>query len=182
MEDQIILACNDEGQFEEYIPRMDGHTGNGRRHIGITIILVNKDRQVLSQHRKHLVFDDTWCFTADTHTLHKQDGIDETLEEAANRCMENEYGIKDPIKFLNLGHFNYFEKDGKYCENEFCFILLGQYDGIVEVNPKAGYDCKWLSKDEFLQDLEENPKKYSPWVKPAVNYLKQMFGGQFGAF
>ena len=120
--DQIILACDDDGKFLEYIPRMEGHTGHGKRHIGITIVLFNKEGQMLLQRRKHLVFDDIWCFTADTHPLHVEDR-DETIEEACVRCLRREYAIKGKIDFKECGRFNYFGTYKKYCENENCYLI-----------------------------------------------------------
>jgi isopentenyl-diphosphate Delta-isomerase len=91
MDLQIILACDDNGKFIEYIPKMVGHTGDGRRHLAITVLLYNSKGEVLLQRRKHKVFDNIWDFTGSTHPLHKEDGKDESLEEATLRFLKVEY-------------------------------------------------------------------------------------------
>lgn len=170
--DQIILAVDDNGKFSgEYIPKSVGHTGEGTRHLAITVLLYNSKGQVLLQKRKHQNFDNIWCFTGDTHPLHTNNG-DETVEEATWRCLEVEYQIKD-ISVRNLGFFNYFAKKGERCENEHCAMMVGEYDGEFNMSDEVGYEYKWVKKEEFLKDFEENPKKWAPWVPGGIEILKQ---------
>ena len=172
MAQQIILACDDQGNFQEYIPKEVGHTGEGRRHLAITVLLYNSKGQCLLQKRKHKVFDNIWDFTASTHPLHTE-LRDETLEQATKRCLETEYVITEKIALKNLGFFNYFAKVGDLCENEHCAMMVGKYDGEINMNTKVGYEYKWMSKEDFLKDFENNPQKWAPWVAEGVKVLKQ---------
>lgn len=169
--DQIISEVDDNGKFLKYIPRMAGHTGKGRRHLGITILVFNSGGRLLLQKRKHLVFDNIWCFTADTHPYKLESG-DETIEEASRRGLKEDFNIEN-IDVKNLGFFNYFKEDGKYCENEYCAMVVGEYDGEINMNPEHGYDFAWKDKEDFLKDYEENPKKYAPWVPGGIKILKE---------
>lgn len=173
MNEQIILAVDDQGNFTgEYILKNVGHTGKGKRHLAITVLLYNSKGQVLLQKRKHQIFDNIWDITGATHPLHRADGSDETLEEATWRCLEREYGIKEKMPLKNLGFFNYFAKYGEYCENEHCAILVGEYNGPLELNPEVGYEYKWMDEKEFLEDIETNPQTYTPWAVKAVKIIK----------
>lgn len=186
MDKQIILACDEEGKFTgEYIPKDVGHTGSGKRHLAIAVLLENSRGGVLLQRRKHKVFDDIWDVTGATHPLHledpssakvSEDKHDETYEEATERCLKREYGInpQEVSDLRNLGTFNYFAsyKDG-LCENEHCAMLVGKYDGELNLNPEVGYNYKWMDKQEFLKDIEANPTNYSPWAIPGVQILKE---------
>ncbi|MEK7617504.1 MAG: NUDIX domain-containing protein [Patescibacteria group bacterium] len=171
---QIILACDDNGKFLEYIPKEVGHTGKGRRHLAITVLLYNSKGQVLLQRRKHEIFDNIWDLTGATHPLHQEKG-DESLEEAVLRCLEVEYGIKDKIPLKNLGFFNYFAPyrtvQGEYCENEHCAILVGEYNGPISLNPSVGYEYKWIFKKAFLEDIKQKPDNYTAWAREAVKLL-----------
>jgi len=123
MDKQIILAVDEDGKFSgEYIPKEVGHTGEGKRHLAITVLLYNNKGQVLLQKRKHKIFDNIWDITGATHPLHADAG-DESLEEATRRCLKIEWGIREIRKIRVIGSFNYFAKYGKYCENEHCAIL-----------------------------------------------------------
>lgn len=173
MDNEVILACDDAGIFSgEYIPKEVGHTGEGKRHLAIAVLLQNSKGQILLQKRKHKVFDDIWDVTGATHPLHREDGTDETLEDATIRCLKVEYNI-DPIPLKNLGAYNYFAKYNGLCENEHCYLLIGEYNGGFKLNPEVGYRSKWMDKQEFLKDMEKNPQNYSPWAVKSVELLKK---------
>ena len=169
--DQTILACDDQGNFLEYIPRITGHTGEGRRHLAITVLIHNSKGEVLLQKRKHKIFDNIWDFTASTHPLHTSDG-DETLEQATARALKDEYRIEN-VSFKVLGSFNYFTQIGELCENEHDHLLIGEYNGQVKLNPRVAYEYKWVDKQQMLKDMEQNPQKYSSWAKEGLKVLKQ---------
>ncbi len=178
MDNQIILACDDQGNFLEYISRAEGHTGKGRRHLAITVLVYNNKGEVLLQRRKHEVFDNIWDFTASTHPLHTQNGTDETLEQATLRALKYEYDIEN-ISVKRVGEFNYFAPyhhvvSGTWlCENEHCFLLIGEYNGQLKLNKDVGYEYKWVGKQEFSEDINKNPKKYSPWAVEGFKLLKE---------
>lgn len=138
MRDQIILGADESGNFTgEHFPKMVGHTREGRHHLAITVLVYNNKGEVLLQKRKHKVFDNIWDFTGATHPLHGEDGGDETFEEATLRCLKVEYGI-DHVDLKNLGGFNYFAKIGALCENEYCMMMVGEYNGEIKLNPEVG--------------------------------------------
>ncbi len=170
--EQTILACDDNGIFQEYIPKMVGHTGEGRRHLAITVLIYNSKGQVLLQRRKHKVFDNIWDFTASTHPLHTNDG-DESLEQATLRALKDEYGIREVRDLRVIGEFNYFAQIDGLCENEHDHILVGEYDGEISLNPLHGYEAKWVDKQKVLQHMEANPDKYTAWAKESLKALKQ---------
>lgn len=169
---QIILAVDDQGNFLEYIPKEVGHTGKGKRHLAITVLLQNSRGEILLQKRKHKIFDNIWDFTGATHPLHKKDNTDETLEEATLRCLEIEWGIREVRDLKQIGVFNYFTQYGQLCENEHCFLLVGTYDRPVNLDQNMGYEYKWIGRQEFLEDIIQNPQKYTPWAIQAARLLK----------
>lgn len=181
--EQVILSVDDDGKFLEYIPKELGHTGEGRRHLAITVLLSNSKGKVLLQKRKHKIFDNIWDFTGATHPLHNSDGpaspdggqggTDESLEEATRRCLKEEWDISDIRDIKKLGEFNYFAQYGDLCENEHCAMMVGEYNGEINLDPKVGYEYKWMDKKEFLSDVESNPDKYTPWVIEGIKVLKQ---------
>jgi isopentenyldiphosphate isomerase len=174
MSEQIIIVCDEKGNpTGEYIPKSEGITGKGKRHLAITVVLQNNKSEVLLQKRKHLVFDNLWDFTGSTDNSRLKDGKNETFEEATMRCLKREYGILKVGNLRNLGGFDYFAKDGDHCENEYCAMMVGEYEGEVNLNPEVGYTYKWMDIQEFLEDIGRNPKIYAPWVIEGVKVLKQ---------
>lgn len=171
MDQQIILAVDDNGKFLEYIPKEVGHTGKGRRHLAITILLFNPKGEVLLQRRKHQIFDNIWDLTGATHPLHNPVDNDETLEEATIRCLKTEWGIEEVEDLKRIGVFNYFAQYGEFCENEHCYLMVGGYDGEVKLDQQMGYEYKWVKREEFLEDIAQNPQNYSPWAQEATKLL-----------
>lgn len=171
MDKQIILVADEEGNFTgEYIPKEIGHTGEGKRHLAISVLVYSSKGEVLLQKRKHRVFDDIWDISGATHPLHHE--RDESLEEATRRCLKREYGITEEIGLKNLGFFNYFARYGEYCENEHCCLMVGEYNGDINLNSEVGYGYKWISEEEFLKDIKNNPQKYSPWAVEAAKLIR----------
>lgn len=174
MDNQIILVADKDGSFTgEYIPKEIGHTGDGKRHLAITVLLYNNHNQVLLQQRKHKVFDDIWDFTGATHPLHNNLG-DEDFIQASKRCLMEEWGINGEVKLKNLGSFNYFAKYGDLCENEHCAVVTGEFSGNnFTLNEADGYGYKWMDKQAFLEDIKKNPQNYSPWAIEGVKILEK---------
>lgn len=186
---QIILAVDDKGNFTgEYVDKDLAHTGKGIHHLAITAFIYNSKGEVLLQRRKHKNFDNLWDNTVSTHQLHLENGSDETDEQATLRALKREFEIGSVEDLKNLGGFNYFAKDSLQnrpegadfaqdkgrCENEFCKLLIGRYDGEILLNEEVGYGYKWMDKEEFLKDVEINPKSYTPWTIEAVKTLKEI--------
>jgi isopentenyl-diphosphate Delta-isomerase len=174
MADQIIIGVDKDGNpTGEYFPKEEGHTGEGKRHLAVTVVLYNDTGEVLIQLRKHKVFDRVWDLAPSTHQLHKPSGKDETDEQAALRALKREYGITK-IKLKTIGGFNYFAQYGELCENEYDKLLIGEYNGEVILNKEIAYDCRWMEKEEFFEDIAGNPKRYTPWAVKAAEILKEI--------
>lgn len=171
--DQTILAVDEQGKFNgQYVSKIKAHTGEGILHLAITVFIYNSKGEVLLQKRRHQIFDNIWDNTASTHQLLLENSKDETDEEATLRALKVEYEIEN-VELENLGGFKYFAKYNDLCENEFCKLLIGKYDGEVRLNPEVGYEYKWMDKQEFLTDLENNPDNFTPWCKTAIDILKE---------
>lgn len=147
------------------------HTGRGRRHRAFVTLLFDKDDNVLLQRRKHRLFDGLWDLTAISHPLHIN-GRDESYQEASNRALQKEMSISN-VRISEIGAFNYFAKDGENCENEYCAILAGNFDGAYKPNKNEVYETKEVNFQEFLTDIEKNPKKYTRWAVLASKILRE---------
>ena len=162
-DNQILLLVDENDNFSgKYAKRIDCHTGKGIRHRAFVTLLENSKGEVLLQKRKHALWDGFWDTTAISHNLHLEDH-DETYTEAGNRSLLVEMGIPE-VDLKNVGGFPYFVEFGKMCENEYCAILLGNYDGVVQPNKDAVYEYKWLDKKAFIQSCINEDEAYTPWA------------------
>lgn len=162
-DDQLLLLVDDNDNFlGKYAKRIDCHTGEGIKHRAFVTLLENDIGEVLMQKRKHKLWDGFWDTTAISHPLHK-DGHDETYEEAAERTQKVEMGITGAA-IKKTGGFSYFAKFGNMCENEYCAILTGTYNGTVVPNKDAVYEFAWVSKKTFIKKCLDEDASYTPWA------------------
>lgn len=168
---QTLILVDENDHFKGYASREECHIGEGRRHRAFVTLLVNSQNQVTLQKRKHRLFDNLWDLTAISHPLHLENGHDENYQEASDRALKREMGVGQvPIK--KVGAFNYFAKDRDNCENEYCAILTGKYDGQYQPNQDAVYQIKQVDFDQFIKDVKVFSSQYTPWAVLAVKQLK----------
>ncbi len=171
VEQQLILVDKKDNFLGKYAPKMKCHTGAGLRHRAFTMMILNKKGEVLLQKRKHKLWDNYWDLT-NSHLLHRENGTDETYEEAAQRCLKREWGINIPVK--NLFAFNYFAQyENNLCENEYCLFMVGQYNEQPKPNPEVAYDYQWMSFEKLLEDIKLHPQEYTPWLIKALEELEK---------
>lgn len=167
---QLILVDEHDKPTGKYAEKSLCHKGRGLHHRAFVLVLYNKKGEILLQKRKHKLWDGYWDISATTHVLHLQKK-NETYEEAADRCLERELGIHvDGLK--NVGGFNYYAKEKSFCENEYCAILIGQYNGKIKANKDVLYDYAWVPYYQVFQRIGE----FTPWANITFSDLaKQRF-------
>jgi len=172
MNSQTVLLVDKKDTFLGYASREETHSGRGKRHRAFVTLLFDKDNNVILHKRKHRLFDGLWDLTAISHPL-KINGRDESYQEGSDRALSKEMGIGH-VQVDKMGAFNYFAKDGQNCENEYCAILIGNYNGKIKPNKKEVYEAKKVTFDDFVSDCRKNPKKYTPWARLAVKKLDEI--------
>lgn len=184
--DQTIILVDEKDKFKGYITWKEGHYGRGRRHRGFVVLLFDEKGNVYLQKRKHRVFDGLWDLTAISHPYRLAEGTkvqkgkstkgyDESLEEAALRSLKNEMGI-GKVELKDVGAFTYFAKDGDWCENEYCHVLVGKFDGRFKPNKKLVYEAKKVKFEEFVEDVKKNPSMFTPWAIKALKSITSTTG------
>lgn len=171
-DNQTLLLVDDRDNFSgEYAKRVDCHIGKGLHHRAFVVLVENNNGKILMQKRKHKLWNNFWDTTAISHPLHLKDR-DESYVEAANRALKDEMGIES-VKLVNVGGFNYFAQFGAKCENEYCAILVGEYNGPVNASKDLVYEYKWIPKKDFIDEcIKENPS-YTPWAILTGKFLKK---------
>ncbi len=155
--------------------RVRGDSNNlllGRRHMGITIAILDKRMNILIQNRKHSIFDKVWSLSGDTHPRMYENGRYETLTEASQRCAMEDLGVEID-KWMDILTVTYSAIDPRnleFCENEFLHILLARFDGPFYPNKNNVYELRWIDLDDIMaataSDLRKEPikRKFAPWV------------------
>jgi len=167
--EQTVILVDDRDRILGYAPRNKCHKGRGKRHRAFVIFLYNKTKMILLQKRKHKLWDNFWDVTAASHPL-RIGKSNESYLQATARCLKDEWGI-DKMKLKKIGTFRYFEKQKNYCENEYCSLFVGEYNGKLSIDPKYVYDFKWISLKQVLSEVKENPEAFTPWFRHAIKIL-----------
>ncbi|HBL51850.1 MAG: hypothetical protein A3D24_02985 [Candidatus Blackburnbacteria bacterium RIFCSPHIGHO2_02_FULL_39_13] len=171
---QTVILVDENDNFQGYAPRHDAHTGNGLRHRAFVCFLINSQGEILLQKRKHWLWNNLWDLTAISHTLHLENH-DESYEGATLRTLKKEMGIAEKVALEKIGAFNYFAKHEKDdgCENEYCAIMFGKYNGEANPDSEDVYGYKWLVFEEFVEDTRKNPDIYTPWAILTLETIKK---------
>lgn len=160
---ELLLVDNQDSFSGKYARRIDCHMGGGLHHRAVIVLLENEKAQVLLQKRKHTLFDGYWDITATTHVLHLSDG-DESYEKAGKRALFNEMAVTE-VTLKKVPHgFNYFAKEGLFCENEYCSIFTGNTTQKIVPNMDVVYEVKWVNKTDFIKRCLEKDKTLTPWA------------------
>jgi isopentenyl-diphosphate delta-isomerase len=168
---QTLIVVDKEDNFLEYATRSACHLDRRLCHRAVVLFIYNDQDEILLQKRNNELFNGLWDLAGATHPLH-QEGRDESYEESVLRCLKDEWGISSPTEpMTRIMSFTYFESDGDQCENEFCVLFAGKYNGTLDPNPDHVDELKWVTRQELARELEQKPKQFTPWLKVGVDLL-----------
>lgn len=148
------------------------HQGKGLKHRALSVILYRKragKTELLLQKRAGVkpVFKHLWSNTCCTNMR-----VGDTYIPRAVSRLEEEMGIRvKPQDLRVLYRFSYDVLDEAnlgWCENELDTILVGEWDGNMEINLEEAEEAKWMDLDELVHDIQKDPTVYSPWYRTIV--------------
>lgn len=158
---QEILILVDENDNEIGTDtRENCHAGRGKRHRAYTAFIFHNARMLLQRRSgKKLLWPGAWDVSFTSHVY-----PGETYQQAAARRAREELRAKvGELKDVNS--FVYFAPQGDNAENEFCRVLVGDFDGKIAPNPDEITEVRWAKVSEVATDLRAHPDSYTPWFK-----------------
>jgi len=166
---QVILV--DENDNEIGVAGLvEAHRGKGLQHRAFSLQLyrtVNGKKELLLQQRavEKPVFPYYW---ANTCCYNMAPG-EKYIQRAVSRVKEEMGAVVEEKTLRELYKFSYFAPDLEgWCENELEEVIVGQWEGELELNPEEAMGAKWVEWGELNGDIEQNPDKYAPWFKMIV--------------
>jgi len=177
-EEQILILVDDNDREIGTAPRSEAHRGAGKRHRAFVVLLINKKGEVLLQHRKNVKLGgDRWDGSAISHVL-----VGENYSSAARRSIKNELGIDFFGAFIDCGAFIYEEHYENDSENEYCKVLVGEWDGKFTANTLEMYEAKFVPLKHIIADMKKDKPhvKYTKWFHLAMEkFLQHPASGKF---
>ena len=167
-EEYVILVDENDNPIglEE---KVKCHLPNGKLHRAFTALLFDKNgRLILTKRAKEkMLWPTDWDGTVASHP---REG--ETYISSAERRMPEEVGISCKMDYLMKFEYHVPYKDVG-SENEMCGTLIGIVDESTKFKMVKGEidDIKWISANELLSEIKNNPKIYCPWMLIALKLL-----------
>lgn len=154
----IIKVDENDNKIGE-IEKLRAHK-EGVLHRAFSIFILNNEGEMLLQKRAESKYHGggLWSNTCCSHPT-KNDNI---VSQAKKRLKE-EMGFS--AEMGKLGEVKYNLDVGDLIEHEYDHLFIGTYNEKVNPNPEEVSDYKWVPLYEIEKDIEENPKKYTPWFK-----------------
>ncbi len=157
--------------------RENCHSGNGKRHRAYTVFLFHGTKLLLQRRSaKKLLWPGAWDVSFTSHVY-----PGETYGQAASRKGIQELNARFG-ELTDVHSFVYFAPQGRNAENEFCRLLVGDFDGKVTPNPEEMMAVRWASLKEVERDLAAHPTSYTPWFKLSFEgFLKSHSSKKYGS-
>ena len=166
MEEHVVLVDENNNALGT-MPKSDVHGQKTPLHRAFSAFIF-KGNKLLLQQRSHkkktwpLVWSNSCC---------GHPALNETNVHAARLRLKDELGLN--IKNLEeVAPYRYKAVRDGVMENEICPIIIGQTDEEPNPNPDEVEAVRWIPWQEFIQETEEHPERYSVWCVEETAILK----------
>lgn len=174
MEEILLLVDKDDNEIGRET-REKCHTGRGMMHRALVVFLFNRRKMLLIQQRgrKKQLWPGYWDCAVATHVYPH-----ETYETAAQRALKHELDISATVKAVLA--FTYFAPFNAHAENEYCTLLVGEYEGTVNPNPEEVSSIRYASLPALREDMPKSEETYTPWFRIALEkFVNHSYSEQF---
>jgi isopentenyl-diphosphate Delta-isomerase len=133
----------------------------GLLHRAFSILVFNNNNELLIHQRTGHKYHsgNLWTNTCCGHP-----NAGEEINDAAHRRLGEEMGFDTSLDFLYKFQYR-AQFENALVENEIDHVFVGNYDADFIVNPEEVADYKWVTIEFLLEDVAENPEKYTFWFK-----------------
>ena len=150
--------------------KLDAHK-KGLLHRAFSIFIFNDNNQILLQKRSDLKYHSAglWSNTCCSHPYN-----DKPLVEYANARLIQEMGIQSNLKeffsFIYRAEFS-----NGLIEFEYDHVFFGKYNSDPILNIDEASSFKWINFKQLQLEIEENPTKFTFWLKKIVKDYSKYF-------
>lgn len=159
MHDMVILV-NETDEVIGYMKKMEAHR-TGLLHRAFSVLIFDNEKRLLMHQRAKSKYHSGGLWT---NTCCSHQHADEDTVTAAHRRLLEEMGfdcdLEERFSFLYKA-----EMETGLVEHEYDHVLVGRYDGTVDLNPHEVEDYQWLSWSEIGERLESEPELFTSWFK-----------------
>ncbi len=140
----------------------------GLLHRAFSVLIFNKDRQLLLQRRALTKYH---CGGLWTNSCCGHPFIGKSIKECAQQRLQEEMGIKCDLKFIFK--FSYHSVlSNNLIENEIDSVFIGFSDCNPNINVEEADVFKWVDLEKLYKEMERAPDSYTPWFHIIMRELK----------
>ena len=165
---EILVLVDDNDNQIGTDTRENCHAGKAKRHRAYTALIFHGGKMLLQQRSaKKLLWPGAWDVSFTSHVY-----PGESYQQAAARRAKQELSATVG-QLTDVHSFVYFAPQGANAENEFCRVLVGDFDGKFTPNADEMMATRWASLSDVSADVEEHPDAYTPWFRYSLEgFLK----------
>ena len=165
-----VVLVDENNSVLGTVPKAEVHSQETPLHRGFSAFLFNERNELLLQQRSHK--KKTWPL-AWSNSCCGHPALNESNTDAVKRRVAFELGGE--VEYIEeVSPYRYkFSKEG-IVENEICPILLGRMKSDFSSNPDEVEATAWITWSDFLEEIERNPDKYSPWCREEALILNDL--------
>lgn len=112
-----------------------------------------------------------------TNTVCGHPASGESVIDAAKRRLDRELGLRTEdirnLREVAPYRYRFADKNG-IVENEICPILVAYSDVDPNPDPKEVEEWKWMKWEEFLEEVKNQPDRYSPWCREEESLINNI--------
>lgn len=167
-EEQVVLV-DEENNVLGYMGKQEAHI-KALLHRAISVIIFNSQGEQLIQQRAltKYHFGGIW---SNTCCSHPRKG--ETFQQAAERRLFEEIGIKIPLKEEFNFIYKAFDEKSGLTEYEYDTVFTGVFDGDFTFNKDEVAAVRWMTTEQIENNFRVHPEQYSFWFKIIFRELKK---------
>ena len=171
--DQLILVNSQDEELGS-ADKLTCHDGDGMLHRAFSVLLFNAKGELLIQKRADdkRLWGGYWSNSCCSHPR-----FGETMEEACQRRMQEELGVRTKLTFLYKFEYH-ADFGGKGAEHELCWVFIGRCDSEPKINVNEASDWRYVSPNELEQELVSSPASFTPWFKMEWDEIRKGYQAQ----
>lgn len=158
--EEFVVLVNEKDEKLGRMEKQQAHVA-GLLHRAFSVFVFNSKGELLLQQRAESKYHSPLLWT-NTCCSHPRE--DESYLEAANRRLKEEMGFDCELE--EKFHFIYKAKLGeKLFEHELDHVFTGFYEGEICINKEEVQDFQWISMEDLMSDMKNDPEKYTIWFR-----------------
>ena len=162
-----VILVNEQDESIGTMEKLRAHE-KGALHRAFSVFIFFRTKQGLELLLQRRHADKYHCGGLWTNTCCSHPHPGEKLETAAHRRLIEEMGLTISVK--HAGQFIYrAEFENGLVEHELDHVFVGYTEEKnIQVNRNEVDAYRWVFIADLEKDLSENPKQFTPWLKPAL--------------